>query len=95
MATIHVSTAEAEADFKELIARARGGDEILIEELSGPTVVLRSAEGQPVRKLSEIIRILEERGSNATLDGEFAKYLLAVIESHQEPLIDPNNDPWA
>lgn len=95
MATIHVSMAEAEADFKSLIARAQGGDEILIEELSGATVVLRSADHPPVRKLSEILQILEERASDVTLDGKFGEDLLAAIESHQEPLIDPKNDPWA
>lgn len=95
MATLHISLEDAEKDFGGLIKRARNGDEIVIEENSSPVVVLRSSDGPYVRLLSESLRILEERGSDVTLDGEFEKDLTDAINSHREPLIDPLNDPWA
>jgi hypothetical protein len=86
MATVHISVEEAEKDLRGLIARSRNGDEILIEENSRTVAVLRS----PIepRLLSETLRILDERGSNVTLDGEFEKDVLEFIHSHREPLRD-------
>ena len=94
MATIHISRDEAAKDFDGLIARARGGDEIVIEENGASAVVLKPAR-EHVRLLSEALRILDERGSNVTLDDEFGRDLTEFIESHREPMIDPLNDPWA
>ena len=95
MATIHISRADATIDFDDLITRASKGDEIVIEENASPVVVLRSVEKPYVRLLSESLKILEERGSTVTLDGEFERDLNAAIESHREPMFDPNHDPWA
>ena len=95
MATIHVTMTEAEADFKGLMERVRQGDEIMIDE-DRTTIARVAPAGEPyLRLLSESLRLAEEHNSDATLDGEFEKDLLAVIESHREPLIDPDNDPWA
>ena len=41
------------------------------------------------RLLSESRRLAKERGSNATLDGEFGRDLEAVVSSHRESLDPP------
>lgn len=94
MATIHISRAEASTDLDALLARISNGDEVMIEENEGPIALLRPVVNPPVRLLSETLRILQERGSNVTLDGEFEKDLTDAINSHREPLFDPLNDPW-
>ena len=94
MAVIHISREEAAKDFDGLMARAGNGDEIRIDVGGSAFAVLKPAK-EDLRLLSESLRILEERGSDVTLDDEFGSDLLEVINSHREPLIDPNNDPWA
>jgi prevent-host-death family protein len=94
MAVFHISREEAARDFDRLMARANKGDEVRIEENGSPFAVLKPAK-EHVRLLSESLRILEERGSNVTLDDEFGRDLEEIINSHREPLIDPLNDPWA
>jgi antitoxin (DNA-binding transcriptional repressor) of toxin-antitoxin stability system len=89
MAVIHISRSEAAGDFDGLIARASGGDEIVIEENAFPVAVLHPAARPHVRLLSESLRMARERRSAATLDGEFEKDLTAVIHSHLEPLKNP------
>jgi prevent-host-death family protein len=86
MATIHIPEAEAARDFAGLLARVRAGEEIVIEKEASPAVVLRVAAEPSVRRLSESLRLAREHGSTATLDGEFARDLEAVIASHPEPL---------
>jgi len=89
MATIHISRDEAAGEFDSLVARAKNGDEIVIEENSSPVAVIKSAMPKP-KLLSEILRRLEERGSTITLDDEFGRDLTEAIEAHQhETLLDP------
>jgi antitoxin (DNA-binding transcriptional repressor) of toxin-antitoxin stability system len=92
MAVIHISRSEAANDFDGLIARAGKGDEILIE--SNARVVARLLPGDEPRPrlLSESLRILKERGSTVTLDGDFGRDLEDVIIGHREPLNPPKWD---
>jgi antitoxin (DNA-binding transcriptional repressor) of toxin-antitoxin stability system len=89
MAVIHISRTEAADDFDSLIARASGGDEILIE--SNERVVARLLPGDEPRPrlLSESLRILKERASTITLDGGFGRDLEEIINGHREPLNPP------
>ena len=89
MATIHIPEAEAARNFAAIIAHARAGDEVVIENGDSPSLILRVADEPPLRRLSESLRIAKERGSSVTLDGEFGHDLEAVIRSHSEPLEDP------
>lgn len=89
MATVRISETEAAKDFAGLLARARAGEEIVIESGSSPEVVLSTSPQRPGRLLSESLRIARENGFTATLDGGFEKDLNAVIASHQEPLSNP------
>jgi antitoxin (DNA-binding transcriptional repressor) of toxin-antitoxin stability system len=87
---IHISEKEAAAtDLATLLAHIRAGAEVVIESDSRPVAVLRSAETHPGRLLSESIALAEAHGSTATLDGDFARDLEAVVNSHREPLNSP------
>jgi len=85
---IHISGAEAASDFASLLDRVRKGAEIVIEHDARPVAVMRPAEPY-VRLLSESLRLAREHGSTATLDGDFARDLEEVINSHREPLTPP------
>jgi antitoxin (DNA-binding transcriptional repressor) of toxin-antitoxin stability system len=91
MATIHITEAEAIRDIAGLLARARAGVEVIIEEAAVPAIVLHKVIAPPLRRLSESLRLAKEHGSTVTLDGGFARDLEAVVNSHPEPL----QNPWA
>jgi antitoxin (DNA-binding transcriptional repressor) of toxin-antitoxin stability system len=86
---IHISEAEAASDFPSLLARVRAGAEVVIERDAQPVAVLRSAEPQPGRLLSESIALAKAHGSTVTLDGDFGRDLEDIINSHREPLTPP------
>jgi antitoxin (DNA-binding transcriptional repressor) of toxin-antitoxin stability system len=88
---IRVSEAEAANDFPSLLARVRAGAEVVIERDAEAVAVIRPA-APDLRLLSESLRLAKERGSNATLDGEFGRDLEAVVSSHCEPLTPPTWD---
>ena len=91
MAVIYISRTEAANDFDGLMARAANGDEIFIK--ADARVVARILPGDPPRPrlLSESLEILKERGSTVTLDGDFARDLEEIVNSHREPL---NPQAW-
>ncbi|MHB8610031.1 MAG: type II toxin-antitoxin system Phd/YefM family antitoxin [Candidatus Acidiferrales bacterium] len=87
---IHVSESEAATtNVATLLAHVRAGTEVIIEKGGQPVAVLRSAEPQPGRLLSESIALAETHGSTVTLDGEFGRDLEKIIDSHREPLNPP------
>jgi antitoxin (DNA-binding transcriptional repressor) of toxin-antitoxin stability system len=81
---IHISEAEASSDFATLLARVRGGAEVIIEQDSQPVAVVHPMPAAR-RLISECIALLPEH-STATVDPDFAKDVEAAIESHREPL---------
>jgi antitoxin (DNA-binding transcriptional repressor) of toxin-antitoxin stability system len=89
MAVVHISRTEAASDFDGLMARAANGDEIHIESNARVVAKLLPGDAPRPRLLSESLKILKERGSNVTLDGEFGRDLEAIINSHREPLNPP------
>lgn len=70
-----------------LLDHVRSGGEVVIEKGSRPVAVLKSAEVQPGRLLSESIALAEARanelGSEPTLDPDFASDLAAIIDSRK------------
>jgi antitoxin (DNA-binding transcriptional repressor) of toxin-antitoxin stability system len=82
---IHISEAEAARDFPSLMDSVRAGAEVIIEENAQPIAVIQAANPY-VRLLSESLRMARERGSTATLDGNFGRDLEEVVSSHPEPL---------
>lgn len=85
MATVRISEAEAARDFLAVLARARAGEEVVIENETHPPVVLHTLP-RPGRLLSESLRIAEGGGLNATLDGDFGRDVEEFINNHREPL---------
>jgi antitoxin (DNA-binding transcriptional repressor) of toxin-antitoxin stability system len=85
---VHMSEAEAASDFAGVLARVRAGAEVVIQSGQLPVAIVRPAEPH-VRLLSESLRLAQEHASTATLDGDFARDLEAVINSHREPLNPP------
>ena len=67
---IRVSEAEAANDFASLLDRVRAGAEVVIERDAEAVAVIRPAAPY-IRLLSESLRLAKERGSKATLDGDF------------------------
>lgn len=91
MATIHISEADAARDFPGLMAHVRLGEEVVIESDARAVAVVRPAvPAGPGRLLSEVIAAAETRASSALLDGNFARDLEEVIDSHPEPLNPPS-----
>ena len=72
------------------MAHVRLGAEVVIENETRAVAVVRPAvPAGPSRLLSEIIAAAESCGSSALLDGDFARDLEEVINSHPEPLDPP------
>ena len=80
MATVHISEAEAAADFAGLLAKVRAGAEVVIGSAQTPVAVLH-APAPARRTLAECISMLSE-DSPATIDEDFAGDVAAAIEAH-------------
>jgi antitoxin (DNA-binding transcriptional repressor) of toxin-antitoxin stability system len=89
MAVIHISRSDAASNFDGLLALAAKGDEVFIESNERVVARLLPAEAPRPRLLSESLRILKQRNSTVTLDGDFGRDLEAVIQSHLEPMNPP------
>lgn len=87
MATIHISEAEAVRDFPELLKRARGGAEFVIENEATAPVVLRPIAESRGRLLSESIALAEahaqELGYDPVMDADFAADLEEIIRNRK------------
>ncbi len=84
MAVVHITEAELARDVRGVLAKARDGAEVVIEQDNRPVAVLRPAEPRR-RRLSEIAAALPEH-SNATVDPDFARDVQAAIDAHREPI---------
>ena len=89
---IHISEAEAARNFADVLARVRAGAEVVIDGHEPVVVSRRASKREPGRLLSESIALAEAHGSTVTLDGDFARDLEAIINSHREPLKPPEWD---
>ena len=92
MAVIHISRTEAANDFDGLMTRADNGDSIFIESDARIVARLLPGDAPQIRLLSESLKILKERGSTVTLDGDFGHDLEEIINSHREPMNPPSWD---
>jgi prevent-host-death family protein len=84
---VHISDAEAASNFGSLLERVRAGEEVVIEHDARPVAVLRPAESDPGRLLSESIALAEaharESGCEPTLDSTFAADLEEIIRGRR------------
>ena len=90
MATSHIPKAEAIRNIALLLDRVESGEEIVIDGPASPVALLRPAQSRAGRRLSETIRLLDERGSAATLDSSFSQDLEAVIADQRGTVSIPN-----
>jgi antitoxin (DNA-binding transcriptional repressor) of toxin-antitoxin stability system len=88
---IHISEAEAEGNFRALMARVRAGAEIVIEDNARPVAILHAANGMR-RTVAQCIAIAkaheEETGISPVLDADFAEDLEEIL-SHRKPWNPP------
>jgi len=89
MATIYIPEPEAERDFAAVMAHVRAGAEVEIVDHGETVAVVSRPVKRPGRLLSEVIALMEARGSTATVDEDFARDIEAVIAAHPEPLDPP------
>jgi antitoxin (DNA-binding transcriptional repressor) of toxin-antitoxin stability system len=87
MSTFHITEPEAARDFAELLAKVRGGTDVLIESGNEPIAILRASSPQR-RSFAECIARLPAN-STATIDEDFSKDVEAAIASRNEPMIAP------
>jgi hypothetical protein len=87
MVQIHMTEAEAARDFHAVLARVREGVEVVIEEGHRRIALVRSPEA-PGRPIEECIAIARARGSQATLDEDFAKDIEEIVAT-RKPLDTP------
>ena len=89
MATIHIPESEAAREFATVMSHVRAGADVVIEDHGETVAVVSQPTKRPGRMLSEVIALMDARGSNATVDEDFARDVEAAIAAHREPLDPP------
>jgi len=84
---IHMSEDEAAGDFRSLLARVRQGAEVVIEHDAQAVAVVRPAERERGRLLSESLALAEahakELGFEPVMDSDFDSVLKDIIDSRK------------
>lgn len=87
MATFHIPENEAVRDLPGLLARARAGEEVVIEKEAAPSVILRVEPGVRGRLLAESLALADARAGEIdyepTLDADFAADLDEIIRNRK------------
>lgn len=78
-------------DIAGVLAKVRQGSEIIIEEGNRPIAVIKPSKPAG-RMISEVIADLKARGSDATIDDEFARDIEEGIRAQRQPWIPPSWD---
>jgi antitoxin (DNA-binding transcriptional repressor) of toxin-antitoxin stability system len=89
MATIHIPEDEAARNFAAVMSHVRAGEDVVIEDHGETVAVVSRPIKRPGRMLSEVIALMDARGSTATVDEGFARDVEAAITAHREPLDPP------
>jgi antitoxin (DNA-binding transcriptional repressor) of toxin-antitoxin stability system len=89
MAILHMSEADVVKDFAAVLAKVRQGSEVVIEQGNCPIAIIKPSK--PVgRMTSEVIADLNARGSDATMDEDFARDIEEGIKAQRQPWIPPS-----
>jgi antitoxin (DNA-binding transcriptional repressor) of toxin-antitoxin stability system len=89
MAIVHMSEADVVKDIAAVLAKVREGSEIVIEQGNCPIAVIRPSKPAG-RMISVIITELKARGSDATMDDDFARDIEEGIRAQRQPWIPPS-----
>ena len=90
MAVVHMSEADVVKDIVAVLARVRQGSEIVIEQGNRPVAVIKPSNPPAGRLISEVIADLKTRGSDATMDDDFARDIEEGIKAHRQPWNPPS-----
>ena len=91
MSVVHLTEAEVIRDIAAVLAKVRQGSEIVIEQGNRPMAVIRPSKPAG-RMISEVIADLKARGSDATMDEEFARDIEEGSKAHRQPWNPPSWD---
>lgn len=89
MAVVHMSEADVVKNIAAVLARVRQGSEIIIEQGNRPVAVIKPSKPAG-RMISEVIADLKTRGSDATMDDDFARDIEEGIKAHRQPWNPPS-----
>ena len=89
MAVVHMSEADVVKDIAAVLAKVRQGSEIVIEQGNRPVAVIKPSKPAG-RLISEVIADLKSRGSDATMDDDFAGDIDEGIKTHRQPWNPPS-----
>ncbi len=89
MAVVHMSEADVVKDIAAVLAKVRQGSEIVIEQGNRPVAVIKPSKPAG-RLISEVIVELKARGSEATMDDDFACDIEEGIKAHRQPWNPPS-----
>ena len=89
MAVVHMSEADVVKDIAAVLARVRQGNEIVIEQNNHPIAVIKPSKPAG-RLISEVAADLKARGSDATMDDDFAHDIEEGIKAHRQPWNPPS-----
>jgi antitoxin (DNA-binding transcriptional repressor) of toxin-antitoxin stability system len=89
MAVVHMSEADVVKDIAAVLAKVRLGSEIVIEQGNRPVAVIKPSKPAG-RMISEVIADLKARGSEATMDEDFARDIEEGIKAHRQPWNPPS-----
>jgi antitoxin (DNA-binding transcriptional repressor) of toxin-antitoxin stability system len=87
MATLHISEADAAADFAALLAHVSAGEQVIIERDSRPVALLTPPEPHPGRTVSDVVTRLkaleEQRGEPLRMGADFADDLEEIVRNRK------------
>lgn len=86
-----MSEAEVARDLHSVLAKVQQGIEIVIEQNHRPVAVLKPSKPAG-RMISEVLADLKARGSEATIDDDFAHDIEEGINAHRQPWTPPSWD---
>jgi antitoxin (DNA-binding transcriptional repressor) of toxin-antitoxin stability system len=87
--TVHMSEAEVALDLHAALAKVQQGVEIVIEQDHQPVAVLKPSKPTG-RMISAVVADLKARGSNAVMDGDFARDIQEGIKAQRRPWTPPS-----
>jgi hypothetical protein len=91
MVTVHMTEDEVVKDIVAVLAKVRQGVEIVVEQDHRTVAFIKPSKPEG-RMISEVIADLKARGSNATINDDFARDIEEGIKAHRQPWNPPSWD---
>lgn len=98
MAVLHISETEFAGDYASLLARARAGEDIVIDGATPLRLARELPSDAPIhvrytqpRLITDVLAELQKRASTVTLPAGFGDDVEAAIQCHSHEYL---TDPW-